>query len=634
MGKSKVFHLDLEEFNLLIKKLDKGINFNNPSPFEIIEMFKIKNLFVEIDNLKSEYICELKKREGICKTIKSYLGRYFSTYDYRQLEYDLLFLEKNKKSILEYYDLLNSHNVFNDINESEVEIIFNLLPMYYILRYKGFVKKYSKSIKSKFNEVPQLLELIINNYDLSSNNKEIYLPNFTDDEMNQMILNYLSYENCNTIYLRGMILHKNSNDTYIIKRRTRVLINNKYKELVDNRFCIDEALSFKFHIIIDDNLKVPFALKNENFDQTLLISSKYLLEKKDVKITFNRLKTICNIFDEQGRIKELYNPLTENSLTSVFEHKHKNEYDSFSFNNMEGISILIFKSLYLFYDENGESVETTFQWIINEIFSSFYHINGFKSNLKIEGNYQVKCEHIFGQIDSLLRQYRIYVEEREISDDLIDLTTDNLKIGDYKSLVKDKYVEINKNSQEVNKVLYYLFSDQSHLKYVNKDLNGKNFAELILKNKVFYNLFSNFQKDRINDLVKIGIIELNNEFVKIKNYKIIEILKDLYENRFITYCILIDEDKAILDDFIKRDWLIKNNKLFSSYEADFFDYYLNNSKFTNALALRNRYEHGTTNHLSEGENKENYIIGLRIYFIILLKLIDDIEIYQKTINYL
>ena len=58
MGKSKVFHLDLEEFNLLIKKLDKGINFNNPSPLEIIEMFKIKNLFVEIDNLKSEYICE------------------------------------------------------------------------------------------------------------------------------------------------------------------------------------------------------------------------------------------------------------------------------------------------------------------------------------------------------------------------------------------------------------------------------------------------------------------------------------------------------------------------------------------------------------------------------------------------
>ena len=53
MGKSKVFHLDLEEFNLLIKKLDKGINFNNPSPFEIIEMFKTKNLFVVLIILKS-----------------------------------------------------------------------------------------------------------------------------------------------------------------------------------------------------------------------------------------------------------------------------------------------------------------------------------------------------------------------------------------------------------------------------------------------------------------------------------------------------------------------------------------------------------------------------------------------------
>ena len=82
----------------------------------------------------------------------------------------------------------------------------------------------------------------------------------------------------------------------------------------------------------------------------------------------------------------------------------------------------------------------------------------------------------------------------------------------------------------------------------------------------------------------------------------------------------------MIDDLVKKEWLKYSSKLFSLSESDYLDYYLNNSKFSNALALRNKYEHGSTSHFTNAQNQENYIMGLKCYFIVLFKIMNDVEI--------
>ena len=61
-------------------------------------------------------------------------------------------------------------------------------------------------------------------------------------------------------------------------------------------------------------------------------------------------------------------------------------------------------------------------------------------------------------------------------------------------------------------------------------------------------------------------------------------------------------------------------------EADYFNYYLNKSEFNNGLDLRNRYIHGTqpSNDSSEEIHKYNYMIFLKLFILLIIKINDDL----------
>ena len=135
----------------------------------------------------------------------------------------------------------------------------------------------------------------------------------------------------------------------------------------------------------------------------------------------------------------------------------------------------------------------------------------------------------------------------------------------------------------------------------------------------------NFQQKNLDTLIKHGIIK-SSEYIEVADVKIFSVIKDLYDNNFVTYSCLTRDYQVLIDDLVKKEWLKYSSKLFSLSESDYLDYYLNNSKFSNALALRNKYEHGSTSHFTNEQNQENYIMGLKCYFIVLFKIMNDVEI--------
>ena len=78
------------------------------------------------------------------------------------------------------------------------------------------------------------------------------------------------------------------------------------------------------------------------------------------------------------------------------------------------------------------------------------------------------------------------------------------------------------------------------------------------------------------------------------------------------------EGRAILDDFLNKDWLITDDHLLSSFERDYFSYYLDNMKYTNGMAYRNHYMHGSTLPIDdEKEHETAYLTILKLLTILI-----------------
>ena len=65
------------------------------------------------------------------------------------------------------------------------------------------------------------------------------------------------------------------------------------------------------------------------------------------------------------------------------------------------------------------------------------------------------------------------------------------------------------------------------------------------------------------------------------------------------------------------------SRLFSDDEANFLSYCMNNKNYDNALAIRNKYLHGSTIHFTEDQHEANYIVLIKVFLIVIAKLEEE-----------
>lgn len=69
--------------------------------------------------------------------------------------------------------------------------------------------------------------------------------------------------------------------------------------------------------------------------------------------------------------------------------------------------------------------------------------------------------------------------------------------------------------------------------------------------------------------------------------------------------------------------LKSSSSLLSILESDYLNYMLNN-KYSNSLFLRNMYLHGTQPAGNEDMHKTNYMIILRLFILVIIKISDEL----------
>lgn len=611
----------INEVHTLMQKSDYDL-------FDILNLFEISLYMNDYDALNEdgkELLNSILQYKG---TINAMLGRYFHTINDDNFNDTLSEIGKSyhfKSTILKCFI---KYKVFDKIKDETLQYSLDnkFILIYDVLRNKEIVKKYDAIIKNKLLANDETAELFVKKYDYVEK-EQIYFPTFSEIDKEMIISNYISNSNSNINYLRALNDHVDSIDTYKLTPKQRLeikkLIKVKGEEIHEKGF----TFTHKIVIIIDrnkDDIATSMLKKDEHI---FTFPGKWIDENLDYPTLFNNFIYVLNYFDFDMNMTELANINNE----SVFERRifnmiRTNYVTGFVFKGSEAYKSLSFASYINYLKQvHNIDIEDMIEWFFNEYLLKEFNVSNFSISLSTDKKYINRCKVLFPEFDGILKKYRIYNEYKTINNELLEATKEAIKIDDCPSLIKDKYLIPNKGNKDIKIILDLLFSDQSHITYINDQLNSSTFAKLILKHQVSIYDFEDidFQLESIKYLIDKEIIYLENDIIKIKR-DVLAICKYLYDHNYIR-----NHNSDVEKDFINKGYLIPYSKLFSPEEADYLNYNLNNSKFGDAKALSNKYRHVDTTSEDEKKIYSDYLIGLRMLILIIIKINDELCNVEK-----
>jgi hypothetical protein len=354
-------------------------------------------------------------------------------------------------------------------------------------------------------------------------------------------------------------------------------------------------------------------------------------QRDDISLVHN-FSLLFNYTDIFGCITLISKESELDELEKIFM-RSKNEYlagMSYKRKSCRSYLQLLMYSHYL--EQIGKSIES--------ILSSFsiyliedYGLKNFKIHLpSVNASILEKIRLIVPEIESILKQYKLLVENGAIDHEILQLSSQSLSYGEIPSMINKKYCYgIGK---EFLRLKHCFFSNQNTLAYVKPFENKyKNLYGLLFNENISLSDFKPYQKSIIDDLIQAGYLMIDpNEYVKIKENTQLLIIGMLSLDEVINYWYFSKGTQAIIDSMCEKGLIYFGNTLFSEPEKKYFNYCLNKAEYRNGMDLRNKYAHGS-NSTDEEQQKTDYLVLLKILILVLLKIENDQlvynEIYQK-----
>ena len=219
----------------------------------------------------------------------------------------------------------------------------------------------------------------------------------------------------------------------------------------------------------------------------------------------------------------------------------------------------------------------------------------------------------------MLKQYRAYLQDGCIDRELFEMTSEHVVFSELPSFLPNKYAYAN--SDEIQKEMFLLFSDQSMLHYTEKTKSKyKTISELLRAEEMALDDFALFQVQPIKWLIDRGSILESDNTLRVNEERVF-VLRDLYEHEVIcpTY---FQRTKSVIEALIRNNDLRYGSTLFSEPEQAYLNYQLNQAEFSNGLDLRNKYIHSSYSR-DPRIQEEDYDRLLRIMALVVMKVNEE-----------
>lgn len=609
---------------------------------EVLELYNLKKYFDNKLYLSSWTQEEIDKFKQKAIEYGKVVGQYFSTLDdsnvielYEQLQYGY---------IHSFWEIVNNHNVFKRISKQNFSKIIENEPhlIHEILTHKAIVEYYNIEIKNFLLTYSQSAEILLSIYEVQEDfpkNQKFIPKSLTIDDKENIISNYLDSTDTNLNYI-GLIENARNKNDFKISDKTRLKAKRLHKSETEKFFAEKGGMSYGVSISFPENAS---KLKDGYIDDKLMAHYSYSLDfiKKNNHpyFLFQNFKYLFEFLDNQNRI----NLVSKKSQMGLFERimgvHSQNEYrigTGFSFTEMTSQG-----QIYC-YNKIVAELNFTLEDILNFAFTTaFQERYGFASNARFSipsatNSYFEKVRLLAPEFESILKQFKLFVEDGNIDFELLQMSSTPTSIKDIPSLNQNKYIYFNTDNKEMVGCSNIFFSDQTLLAYVEpfKENKYHTFFDLLINEQVNFNNYEEHQKPQLNYLISKNFIRIENDgFISITNTERVLIFKDLYDNEFASfYHYPVDFQREVLQMANENIVLIESS-LFSKTEQAYFNYFLNKSEFTNGLDLRNSYLHGTQANPDEVQQHEYaYFTYFKLLILTMLKIDDDLLISNAIKN--
>lgn len=611
----------------------------------IIELWHIKRIFEEGYRLQEWTDAEYEKLKSSTNGYNAIIANFFNGINPTIIKSEFKLLGWTYKKT--FWEIIDTYKLYRLIKPEILREIIseNINYLRDVLECKGIVEKFKNVIREELLSNTNCAHIILDKYVAKRDlyrESEMHLPsNFTIEDKEQILINYLKSDNPNVNYVRLILQIKDDKKRIMLSPKARLLAEKLEKKLNDEMLKDPWTVTTRWSIgveFLDEKGINPIGYKiDEKGVHTLTYSVPYIRECGNVR----RVVNCISLFGWLNKhfLVNLINKKTEvSTMESLLIDKGRDAYPSYrDFINKNRLSLFQLYAYSKVLNKEGSSFEGELKQFYENHLKEEYNYPSLPINFPTQEDSTLnKCRVLCPELDAVVKQYNTFVEEDEIDKDLIRLSKP-LKVEEGKSLLGNKYYEITDGNNEIQSVLWELLgSGNSLLSYVDpfKDKNYHSLVELLEnEDKVQYSNYSDFQKPHIDFLIKQGVVGVNSDgCLYIVNPSTIKVLRSLWEYGACSYWHYNDEERRVLDDMFAKGWLVKDDFLLSKPERDYFSYYLDNMKFTNGMAYRNHYMHGSTPPVNdENEHQIAYVTFLRLLSILLLKIEDDLWLARRVL---
>lgn len=607
----------------LIKEYGGGKEAQNIN--DIIELY---NVIKYLDNKIYEHY------QSIIKLSFRNIAKFFNLMS--EDEFPAFYNEVDRCYKDDFWELIEKFKIYEKISESKFEEFMNTSKIWLdeLLKHKKIIESFGNIIREYMLTHYSCTELLLNEYEIKHIGKKepFYFPKELSNEDKEMIIcEYIDSDEPNLNYLRLIANIQSNKDRIEISSKTLLKAKRKIEEQEKQFFNQNSGMRIETTVVFSKSQDKEFIIDSEGLSITATYSTKWIEDNNDYATLLNNFIYLFGFVDSHMRCA-LVNKYNE---MGVFERflftSSKNAYiKGAAFDQMNVLSLLQINGYYNMLFSIGIRLEEVIEWFFDEYISSEFDAHNFKVTMPSANSTMLeKCTNIMPAMESVLKQFSLFVEEGEIDFELLEIRSEHLIYNNIPSLLDKKYAY--GTGDEFRDATFLFFSDQSGLGYNEKAKKSyNNYFELICNEKFKLSDYPDYNISKINWLINHDYLTIDKEYIIFKNMSLIMILKDLYFNEVINYWKYPKPLRKIIDELEKKNIIEFESFLFSRPEQEYINYFLNKSQFNNGLDLRNKYSHTQPNiDHDEKIHNQNYMIFLRLFIISVIKINDDFCILDE-----
>lgn len=533
-----------------------------------------------------------------------------------------------------FWSVFDNCKLYNSISSNVFDQLIHTshISPFDLFSYKNTVDKYSDVLRRYLLDNDFTISIMLHFYEQNYEEgiKKLCIPKeLSGEDIVTYFDSYIDSEHVNTNSLDVTINMKFSKQ-FPISDELKLKAKRKYDQEIEIMFRTGVSIQQGFQLSLSKNQMSEKECNNLNNDFYVTYSVKWLLETLDNASILNNFIYIFEFVDvPQMRCLHVSKKGQVGIFESLLQSKSSLIYPTnTAFRSKDVLAVMQMNAYYHFLKENDIRLEDVLQWFFTEYLEEEFGCSKMRLSFPSEGaTYAEKCSTIITVFESAVKQFIQYVKHKEIDFELLAMSSSSVKFDDIPSLIENKYLYGYGN--EFHSYIFWLFSDQCTFSYINhideQKVNFNNLFELLKAEKVYLTDYRENDRTAFLKMKEADILRISEEgLITLGNPIILCLLKDLNDNEVISKMHYPKITQPVIDELIINGIVEAKDSLLSEPESHYFNYILNNSEYSNGLAIRNKYAHGIQQAIDDDNfHEQNYLILLRLFVILAIKINDD-----------